>query len=108
MCDPGDSMVSYGGFSVDPTLECPVGRECYVLKHECGNTLCMVAVGKHCDDTLACNPGDATTSASCVGCYEKRLCGKVVYCLGPADAGPAPDVGSIFVDVVSETDSHPQ
>ena len=89
-CDPGDEMLGHGGYSTDPAASCPSGRECYILRWQCGNTLCALPMGVHCSDPLACNPGEvATPLAQCSlsSCHTRSLCGNQIGCLSILDAG---------------------
>ena len=105
-CDPGDEMLGHGGYSTDPTAYCPSGRECYILRWECGNTLCALPIGVHCSDPLACSSGEvATTPAQCSPswCHTKSLCGKQIGCLSILDAGMADAIDSPAIDEMPGT-----
>jgi hypothetical protein len=95
-CNPGDQTLTSGQES-DYSEVCPTYRECYSptnlpdVGYSCGSTLCMLPNGKHCDDTLSCNPGDIQMpqgDQTCVEdpslCYTKYLCTRFITCLNPA------------------------
>jgi hypothetical protein len=105
-CDPGDEMLGHGpGYGLDPTAYCQSGRECYILQWECGNTLCMLPAGAHCDDSLVCDPGGGPTSDMCFApCYSKSLCGKHISCMPSVDGGSTTDDGREVVSDLSPPD----
>jgi hypothetical protein len=89
-CDPGDDLIGHGGYGTDPAQGCPAGRECYVLRWECGNTLCALPAGIHCSDPLVCAATEVTVApADCFApaCHVDRRCGNPIACLATADAG---------------------
>jgi hypothetical protein len=93
-CNPGDQQVT--GPESGYSGPCPTYRECYSPTNfadagdYCGSTLCMLPKGRHCDDTLSCNPGDIQMlqgDETCVDypsiCYTQYLCTQSITCRNP-------------------------
>ena len=116
LCDLDDQMLAYGPGSDEPS-RCPVEHECYYLPSVCGPTACVLRAGSHCDDPLACDPGDSRTAdddPACFAanlCYQKSLCGKYLLCRRSVDGGASLDVAvdsgastEVALDVAASVD----
>jgi hypothetical protein len=98
-CDPGDDLIGHGGYGTDPSQGCPPGRECYVLRWECGNTLCALPAGIHCSDPLVCAGTELTVApAVCFppACHVDRRCGNAIGCVATVDAGAVDADGVVW------------